>query len=209
MTSSRPRPLIAPNRAAGCKFATNASCHSDERPMKSQIGATGKMQAPFIPPRIRAELEKPAPFGYRHEQMKSTVLPLLAAGNSPEQVFALYRHKYESDVSDCEIWSVIAWAASKNPTPCGYLGKARQGQHARPLLPNRPSTEQAIANTEQWLNGFRIDECDLWHVSPWRPLEDWRMDAIMLLDALYNKEDFINVITDYTIDEGRLDEGQP
>jgi hypothetical protein len=41
----------------------------------------------------------------------------------------------------------------------------------------------------------------LWHVSPWRPLEDWRVDGLMLFAALYSKDEYINVITDFTIEE--------
>ena len=54
---------------------------------------------------------------------------------------------------------------------------------------------------EKWLGDFRCDECDLWHVSPWRPLEDWRVDPVMLCAALYDKEEHINVVTDFTIEE--------
>ena len=31
-------------------------------------------------------------------------------------------------------------------------------------------------------------------------MEDWRFDALMLLAALYSKEEYINVITDFTIE---------
>jgi hypothetical protein len=69
------------------------------------------------------------------------------------------------------------------------------------ILPERVTAEQAIVNTENWLGGFRCDVCDLWHVSPWRPLEDWRLDPLMLFAALYGKEDYINVVTDFTIEK--------
>jgi hypothetical protein len=65
----------------------------------------------------------------------------------------------------------------------------------------RVTAEQAIANAEKWLGDFRSDECDLWHVSPWRPLDDWRVDAVMLFAALYHKDDFLNVVTDFTIEQ--------
>jgi hypothetical protein len=110
---------------------------------------------------------------------------------------------YEPDVSDREIRDIITWAAQKNPQPCGYPRKSGNfsGSYS-PRLPTveRITAEQAIRNAEEWLRAFRCDECDLWHVSPWRPLEDWRVDALMLFAALYDKSDFLNVVTDFTIE---------
>jgi len=160
--------------------------------------------APFIPPRTRAELSSPAPPGQRHEQMKKVVLPLLGAGLKPEAVFVQLRGTYEPDVSDREIRDIITWAALKNPQPCGYARKTDNfNAPSSPRLPTlqRVTAEHAIANTKKWLGDFRCDECDLWHVSPWRPLEDWRLDALMVLAALYDKNDFINVVSDFTIEQ--------
>jgi hypothetical protein len=161
------------------------------------------MNAPFsIPPRTRAELNSPAPRGWRHEQMKRIAVPLIGNGLTPEAVFAQLRAMYQSDVSDREINNLIAWAVSKNPQPCGHDYKVRgydaQPSHA-PIKPERITGEEAPANAEKWLNGFRCDECDLWHVSPWRPLEDWRFDSLMLFAALYDKTEYVNVVTDFTI----------
>jgi len=111
---------------------------------------------------------------------------------------------YEPDVSDREIHDLIAWAVSKNPQPCGYGQKVRA--YNAPTLQARPKPErvtagQAIANAEKWLCAFRCDEGDLWHASPWRPLEDWRFDPVMLLAALYNKDEYVNVVIDFTIEQ--------
>jgi hypothetical protein len=157
-----------------------------------------------IPPRTRAELASPAPVGRRHNQMKTVVLPLLGAGFTPDAVFVQLRGMYGPDVSDREIRDVIAWAESKNPQPCGHSSK--DGNYSaqnfqRLARPERVTAEQAMANAEKWLGRFRCDECDLWHVSPWRPLEDWRADALMLFSALYDKDDFINVVTDFTVEQ--------
>ncbi len=160
--------------------------------------------APFIPPRTRAELASPAPRGQRHDQMKNVVLPLLASGLSAEAVFVQLRGMYGSDVSDREIQDLIAWAISKNPQQCGHNwnpGDYDGRRFRRPMMPERVTADQAIANAQKWLGGFRCDECDLWHVSPWRPLEDWRFDPLMLFAALYGKEEYINVVTDFTREE--------
>jgi hypothetical protein len=163
------------------------------------------MKSPlFIPRRTRTELASPALRGRRHEQMKAVILPLLGAGLTPEAVFVQLRGTYEPDVSDREIHNLIAWAVSKNPQPWGYGRKVR-AYHV-PALQARPEPElvtagQAIANAEKWLRAFRCDEHDLWHVSAWRPLEDWRLDPVMLLAALYNKEEYVNVVTAFTLEQ--------
>jgi hypothetical protein len=66
---------------------------------------------------------------------------------------------------------------------------------------HQSSPDQAIENVDRWLRGFRCNEHDLWHVSPWRPLEDWRFDSLVLFAALYNKADYINVVTDFTVEK--------
>ena len=143
------------------------------------------VRQPFIPLRTRAQLSSPAPRGQRHEQMKKIAVPLIGNALAPEAVFAQLRSMYERDVSDREIHDVIAWAISKNPQPCGHDYKAdAYNAQASPIKPERITAEQATANAQKWLNGFRCDECDLWHVSPWRPLEDWHFDSLMLFAAL-------------------------
>jgi hypothetical protein len=162
------------------------------------------MNVPFVPTRTRAELAQPAPVGHRHEQLLRIALSLLGQRLSPEAVFVQLRSSYPFDVTDSEIRNVIDWVISKNPQPCGYHYKTR-GDNARPLQvsakPERVTAEQAAANAEKWLNGFRCDECDLWHVSPWRPLEDWRFDSLMLFAAFYDKAEYVNVVTDFTIEQ--------
>jgi hypothetical protein len=157
-----------------------------------------------IPPRTRTELASPAPRGNRHEQMKKLVLPLLAAGLTPDAVFVQLRGTYEPDVSDREIHDLIEWAVSKNPRPFGYTGKIRafttSSLQTQPK-PERVTAEEAIANIEKWLGAFRCEEADLSHVSPWQPLEDWRFDGMMVFAALYDKEEYVNVVTDFTIEQ--------
>jgi hypothetical protein len=158
------------------------------------------MNARIIPARTRGELASPVPRGQRHEQMKKIAVPLIGNGLTPEAVFAQLRFMYEPDVSDREINDLIAWAVSKNPQPCGhdYKVHGHDAQPSRtPIKPERVTGEEARANVEKWLNGFRCDEWDLWHVSPWRPLEDWRFDSLMWFAALYDKSERINVVTDY------------
>jgi hypothetical protein len=160
--------------------------------------------APFIPPRTRSELASPAPPGHRHEQMKNVVLPLVGAGLTPDAVFAQLRSMYARDVSDREIRDLITWAALKNPRPYGRHRRARTSSMRslqRAMMSARVTANQAIANTQKLLGDFRCDERDLWHVSPWRPLDDWRFDPLMLFAALYSKQEYINVISDFTLED--------
>src|SRR4030095_16053179 len=90
------------------------------------------MGSEFISRRTRAELQSPALPGYRHEQIKKLVLPLLGAGLRQDAVFVQLRPMYDQGVSDQEIRNLITWAASKNPQPCGY-GYLARGCDARPL----------------------------------------------------------------------------
>jgi hypothetical protein len=161
------------------------------------------IREPFIPPRTRAELVSPAPRGQRHEQMKKIALSLIGNGLTPESVFAQLRSMYQSDVSDRETNDLIAWACLKNPQPSGheYRAPASNPAAAGPIKVERVTGEQARANVKKWLGDFRSDESDLWHVSPWRPLEDWKLDSLMLLAALYDKDEHVNIVTDFTIEE--------
>src|SRR5262249_50369680 len=95
------------------------------------------------------------------------------------------------------------------PQPCDFRLKSRNYRNFyRVTKPQQVTAEQAIANTEKWLGDFRCDKFDLWLASPWRPPEDWRLDAVMLLAALYNKEEYINIVTDFTIEQQKGRKGK-
>ena len=173
----------------------------------------------YIPPRTRAELANPAHLGSRHEQAKTISVSLIGQGLSADAVFMQLRSMYAGDMPDREIQDLIRWALSKNPPPCGYgtgqrAWTPRQQVAAQPEKPKLTKEQaeahakaRAIANAEKWLAGFRCSDCDLWHRSPWRPLEDWRLDSIMFLAALYDGADFVNVVTEFsteTKDDGTV-----
>lgn len=109
-------------------------------------------------------------------------------------------------MSDREIRNFIEWATAKNPRPCGYdlnraLHNAGAPQALRPAtVLERVTAKQAIANAKEWLGDFRCEEANLWERSPWRPLEDWHQDALMLFAALYDRDEFVNVVTDFTLE---------
>lgn len=154
---------------------------------------------PFIPPRTQAELRNPAPVGQRHDQIVKIAVSLIGQGLTPKAVFVQLRSTYPADMSNGEIRDVIAWAAARNPQPCGYNIERVDSRAFALKKSERVNAEQAALNAEKWLGGFCCDECDLWHVSPWRPLEDWKLDSMMLLAALYKQAERLNIVTDYTV----------
>jgi hypothetical protein len=131
--------------------------------------------------------------------MVKIAVSLVGQGLTPDAVFVQLRSSYPPDISDREIGDVINWAVARNPQPCGY--NIERVDSGTPVLKARArvSPEQAELNAEKWLGGFRCDECDLWHVSPWRPLEDWKLDSMMLLAALYERPERVNIVTDYIV----------
>jgi hypothetical protein len=139
-----------------------------------QIGGIPNVQSPFIPPRTRAELQTPSPPGYRHEQIKKLVLPLLGAGLTEEAVFWQLRAMYDPDVSNREIRDLITWAASKNPKPCSYARPRQTYDAPQPARPIRVTSEEATAKAKEWLDEFRC--------------------------ALYGKEEYI-IITRFVLEE--------
>jgi len=148
------------------------------------------MKAPFVPPRTRMELSSPAAPGGRHAQMVKIAVPLIGNGLSPEAVFAELRSKYDHSISDVEIRGVVKWACGKNPKPSGYGNRYHNSPAPRPA----PVTvASATAALERFLKGFRCDEADLFHASPWRPLEDPAFDALPILAGLFFGNELVNV----------------
>jgi hypothetical protein len=154
--------------------------------------------APYTPAKTRHELASPAPVGQRHEQIKKIVIPLIANGFNPDAVFTQVRSLYDHTVNDREIADVIRWASGKNFTPCTPRTRSRWTP-TRTTAPAKPV--DPIANITKFLCGFDCNECDLWHESQWRPLEDWRVDAVMFLAGMYHAGELVNIVTEYAVDD--------
>jgi len=157
------------------------------------------MKSPFIPRRTRVELASPAVPGGRHEQARRIIFSLVAQGFCVDAVFAQVRGMYGPDFKDAEIWNLIKGAEKKNPQPSGYGNRYHNSPAPRPAQP--VTAESATASVERFLKSFRCDEADLWHASPWRPLEDWRMDSLMVFAGLFYGHEYVNVVAEH--EEGR------
>jgi hypothetical protein len=153
--------------------------------------------APYVPAKTRVELATPAPTGGRHAQIVKVVASLVGQGFNADAVFAQARAMYDATVPDREIAGVIQWATRQNFTPCTPRFTNQRIQ-SKPMPP--PLTDPAAAITK-FLDGDNTNEADLWDASPWRPLEDWRVDAIMFLAGMYHAGELVNIVTDYTVNE--------
>lgn len=170
----------------------------------------------YIPPKTEWELKNPAKPGQRHQQMLKVALSLLSNGIHPEAVFIQLRKTYASDVTDQEIWDVIEWAEKQDLQPSGYAPqrgtrlknnfqnfRRSQYQHQDPV-----TSESAFKHTEKYLQGFSCNEIDLWEASPLKPSKDNKNDALMLLQALYDEDECINIIAQCNIDGAPIGTGE-
>jgi hypothetical protein len=124
--------------------------------------------------------------------MIRVAVPLIGNGLSPEAVFAELRGKYDRTVTDSEIRGVVKWALGKNFQRSGNGNRHHSNSSTpQPLLPVTP--ESAAAAVERFLKGFRSDEADLFHASPWQSLKDPAFDALPLLTGLFHGDDLVNV----------------
>jgi len=154
-----------------------------------------------LPPKTLFDLTHPAGEGDRHDQIKRLVCSLTASGAAAPEIFHKLRPNYAKDVSDEEILDLIEWASSKSfhsdRRKRRNLGRLK---HTIKLAPSSPkgsavTPEEATANAESWLNGFRADLADLYHCSPWTPPQDWRDDPLMFLAAMYHGGEYINIVS--------------
>jgi len=176
------------------------------------------MAEAFIHPAVAHELGAPAGSGDRHNQMKRLLPLLLGDGHSPEGIFACFRGMYGQDIPDREIWRLINWGTKKDFTPsrfgapeqtrsrgCRRYILEREQKNFEPLTPEQ-KIRRWIRNTENYLNGFRALEVDLWEASPIRLFDDFTGDARLLLSHLYHPHELVNINADYRLSkDGKVD----
>jgi hypothetical protein len=146
--------------------------------------------------RTRDELRNPAPQGERHDQAIKLAVSLLDQGLVADAVFSQLRAMYDADVSDRELNDILKWAGAKTSLP-------NNTKRTLTSTPARVTPEQAKANVERLLKGWHCTIADLWHASQWHPCEDWRKDAPQLIAALYEADELINIVTEFTTEQQR------
>jgi hypothetical protein len=102
---------------------------------------------------------------------------------------------------------VIAWAEALRPgiidEHCRqtWQSDGLNGHRPARVFPHRkpeiPTPEEAARNTEEFLDCFRVDQNDLWERSSIKSGEDWRRDAVLLLEHLYGPDEFVCLCTRY------------
>ncbi|MEJ0000850.1 MAG: hypothetical protein WDO13_17795 [Verrucomicrobiota bacterium] len=103
---------------------------------------------------------------------------------------------YDYTVPDREIKGIVEWAIARKPKGCIYCNRVALEPSRAPRRPQVTYTSASEA-AERFLKGFRCDECDLWHASPWRPLDDPSQDALPVLAGLFHGGELVNVVTEY------------
>ena len=152
---------------------------------------------PYVPGKTRTELATPAPNGERHEQAKRIIISLIGNGLSADAVFTQVRGMYDASYTDAEIINQIQWATRQNFTPSKprFTSQRIQSKSA-PVKPVDPAV--AIG---KFLAGDITNEIDLYHVSPWPPLDDWRVDSIMFLAGMFHAGELVNIVTDHIVND--------
>jgi hypothetical protein len=155
---------------------------------------------PRISERTSFELAHPAAPGQRHDQLVRIACSLRQNGFSSEAIFVQLCVS-QPEIPRREVAAIVRWVEQR-------VSGARVTRGKNPLRrlrePHPISPAEAKGNVERFLGATRVDDADLWELSPWRPLEDWRFDALPLLAALYGGDELINIVTEFTDREGKL-----
>ncbi len=100
-------------------------------------------------------------------------------------------------------------SAIKTPSgrPHGYLLQSGDVLTVACVPRSAPRSAQPVIDpataVENYLEGFRCEESDLWEASPIRPPQNWRDDGAALVANLYRPDERINIVTDYIEQEGK------
>jgi hypothetical protein len=144
---------------------------------------------------VAAELSNPAGSGGRHSQMKTVILSLLEIGLSPRAIFAQFRGMYDLEVEDSEIESIIEWGVNRKDKSSDLQTEPQN------RLPATLTSEEATAKATAWLDGFAIDDADLWHASQIRPGDgdSPSLDSLLLLEHRYQAHELITINCRYHV----------
>jgi len=119
-------------------------------------------------------------------------------------VLKIYNFKCQPPWSEAELnHKVRSAAGTRHDRPRGHLlypGDRRDGSVSKPAPKIRIDPATAI---EKILKGFRATEVDLWEASPIRPPDNFHLDAICLLETVFQPGEHINVVTDYVLRDGK------
>jgi hypothetical protein len=141
---------------------------------------------------VAAELSNPAGSGARHSQMKTVILSLLEIGLSARAIYTQFRGMYDEEIADSEIEAIIKWGVHRK-------GKSTTAPQSRP--PTILTSEEATAKATAWLDGFAIDDSDLWDASEIRAgdEDDASRDSLLLLEHRYHAHELVTINARYHV----------
>lgn len=170
-----------------------------------------KNEPPIIPPATQRLLATEIPKGERHTAAKKLAVSMLGNGLSPSAVFVQLREKFEKDVTDDELNSLISNIAGKHPTPTVY--KDRKGSEGSGQSWKRPDTTPPKAkqrtfqeHADWWLNGITKSVEDFKEMSQIKIPESEKEALILMLELLYDGDENLNAVCAY---EMRDEKAQP
>lgn len=159
----------------------------------------------YIAPATAEKLQGSFPLGTRHKAKVDIAVSLIGNGMSPQAVFTELQSKFP-EAKDREIESVIDWVVKQNPQPTGFQSNGdsprkfqRSYQNSYREPPKRTPAEQC----EWWTSGSRTTPEQLTSTSPVQIPESESAQAALAFSCLYQDQDVINIVCDYTEDEKR------
>jgi len=155
---------------------------------------------PRLPDWLQRELDNPASPGQRHVQIKSLARGLIWCGLAPGDCFAMIRSRYNPDVPDREIESLIRWSVHNvTPRGQGYPSTARRAWTLPESTPSAPTLPPVVA-VRQFVGNVRFDEADLFHASPVHLSGNFEDDARLFLETVFDPLDQINLVWDFAVE---------
>lgn len=144
--------------------------------------------------RLQYEISNPAPVGQRHSQAMKVAGSMARSGMAPSAIAAQLKAMHNPPLPDREIDQIVHYLAQKNHPKPSHFGLTTNSLRA--VCP-----DQKIRNfiRSSSVEGLSCDDLEvaLWEASPWRPSENWKLDSLMFLAGCYDRNDLINIVTDY------------
>lgn len=165
----------------------------------------------YIPPATIQKLAEDHPHGTRHKAAMDIAIPLIGQGLPGSAVFATLRSKFPSDMPDSELEKIVRWAESKHPTPVvgNGNGNGHQRSYARSSPVKTPKPRPALEQVLWWTSGEQISPDDVRRSSPLQLPDTSEDRAAFALSSLYGMEENVNVVGQFTLDEGNANKTRP
>jgi hypothetical protein len=159
-----------------------------------------------LPAGTIAKLVASHPEGTRHQAKVELAMEMLGNGIPEGAVEMTLLEKFPS-AAPKEILNVLRWALAHDPQPSAVKGgitpDLRNGffHHDSILRPlPKPKPSAAVRACEGWLDGRVVREEDLYTESPLKPDRgDFRRDAQLVMESLYNETDCLNIVCKHTL----------